>query len=104
MHQHDQIDNPTNHDETTKELFQCLKERNISIEGNISDLRKCCTNAKPLITNKKEHGKIIKGHAGTQLGLTELLCRRGWVDPNASKLPTNAEAHNISKTTPVLID
>ena len=57
----------------------------------------------PPVATKKSHGKIIKGHAGAQLGLMELLWRRGHVDPNASKLPNDAEARSVAKNIPAFI-
>ena len=77
MHQNDRFHKPKNHDKTAKEFRECLKDRNLSTEGNVSDLSKLCKNANPPIATKKLHGKLIKGCAGAQLGLMELSWRRG---------------------------
>ena len=70
----------------------------MSAEGNATDFCKRCCDTNSPIPIKKNHSKIKKGHAGLQMGLIELLWRRGNVDPSLPKLPADSEARAIAKT------
>ena len=76
----------------------------MSTEGNANDVRKRCKDANPSIPTKKKYGKVTKGHVGLQIGLLELLWRRGCIDHLSPKLPTDAEARTIARNTPCFKD
>ena len=66
-----------------------MSERSISIKGSIHDLRKRYKNTTPHIVAKKKHGKLTKGYAHENIGLLELLCRRGCIGHALSKKDLN---------------
>ena len=88
------------HDIPAKELREKLKEAKLSPKGNVQDSRKRCKKAKPPIETKKKFQKLIKGYVGSQIGLMEVLWRRGYIDPAAKTLPTESEARAIAKEIP----
>ena len=81
-----------------------LKKRNLSTEGNANDMRKRCKDANPSIATKKKYGKVIKGYVGLQIGLLELLWRRGYIDPLSPKLLIDTEARTIARNIPYFKD
>ena len=63
----------------------------MSSEGNAKDLFRRCKLAKPEIKIKKEYRKKILDYTGTQIGLLEVLWRRGYLDPDKD-IPNETEA------------
>ena len=68
----------------------------MSSEGNMKDLYHRCKLAKPEIKTKKEYGKKILGYIGMQIGLLEVLWRRGYLDLDKD-IPNETEARHIAK-------
>lgn len=99
MPKFDTLDKQKMHNMPAKELRQLLKSANMSSEGNAKDLCRRCKLAKPEIKTKKEYGKKILGCAGVQIGLLEVLWRRGHLDPDKD-MPNETEARRVAKDIP----
>ena len=63
----------------------------MSSKGNTKELRYIYKLAKPEIKIKKEYRKKILDYTGIQIGLLEVLWRRGYLDPDKD-IPNETEA------------
>ena len=99
MHKHDACERPKLHDVPANELKEQMKLANISIKGNVHDLRKCCKNVRLPIPLKRKNSELAKEYVGLSIGLTELLWRRGYSDPSESKLRNYKQRLKTAKNT-----